>query len=120
MNKYYLVINSNSNSPIYGLYLNYEDAVKEAINIFIDLNFGNCNDDFFKLKSFNEILKYIQTEHIQILVKIIEDNGFDFNFDNVLQINQYNYVNNLLITDIGVFKISKEDFEKFEKMFIFK
>lgn len=117
--KYYCVMDYRDSNPLCGICLNYDEAKKEAIDRYIFCY--DPNSEFFKLNSFDEMLKWIYTcADIVVIETTINSFNVKFNFDNILKINKYNYIDGTIITNIGVFEISEEDFVKFEKLIIFK
>lgn len=117
--KYYCVMDYRYSSPLCGIYINYDDAKKEAIDRYII--YFDPNNEFFKLNSFDEMLKWIYTcADISIIEIMLNSFNVKFNFNDLLRINKYNYIDGTLITNIGVFEISEKDFVKFEKLIIFK
>lgn len=124
-NKHYILIDIETN--LYEIYSSHKEAFTVLINHFFQNYYEEYyyKDSFFELKSINDIVDEICRFTDIIFVKLEysrepRNQPKNFNFSMLNKIEKYNYINGLLITDIGVFTISKEEFEKFEKLFIFK
>lgn len=66
----------------------------------------------------NELLDLCNMCGIRIVKQDYLYENFDFN--NIKEVTEYSIVENLLITNIGVYVMSVEELEKFQKLIIFK
>lgn len=118
---YYAESNRQNRSSILGYFKEFDDAVLYGLDFYIT----NC-DDYLDIKEFLSNSKEdkinLLKQYCFVYIEEIKDNSgllkVDFNLIN--NIDSYEIVNNLIVTNIGIFKASEEEIEKFEKLILFK
>lgn len=111
-----------------GSFNNFNDACIYAISYYIkDMCDGNFNEinikKFLKLKTERGKINFLRKLRVYIYKCKDESNLLEFPFDNIDIINRidsYKVFGNMLITNVGAFKVNDKDLSKFETLIVFK
>lgn len=119
---YYAEGNDEDRLSNLGYFNSFDDAVIFALSDYISNTYKNKFDvEHFLTYSKKNKIKFFKDAAFIYIVKIKDNSSYlKFDFNLINKITNYKIINNLIITNLGIFKASKKEIEKFEKLIIFK